>query len=326
MSKTKTTLAEKCKKVQVTIKTYSGIKADTEAKRELADNKNANASLVNVSKHLFDRTFLKEPTKIGKQFRNNVIYKRTLPWIDADDRVLGEGKNYVAGTHRRVKSSEWRLLPSEQLEWFEKQVKEYKKKFDDAVDEIITGYENAIEEAEQKHTGLGDLFDRLDYPSVDDLRARYIFEYDKNDINEFNSRDIRVHVDEEVRENIVATELAKERSIKRNADSHTAKKLVVLVENLANRLDAFDPKNPSKNPLRNSSFDNLRDLLDVVDDYLLTDDDNLKKTITTLRKDIVKAKSQGDLKKDGKTRKATVKKLRKAEKEIKISDTAKGLF
>ena len=99
-----------------------------------------------------------------------------------------------------------------------------------------------------------------------------------------------------------------------------------MVENLADRLDAFDPKNPSKNPLRDSSYDNLRDLLDVVDSYLLTDDDNLKKTITTLQKDIVKAKSQGNLKKDGKTRKATVKKLRKAEKEIKVSDTAKGLF
>ena len=218
------------------------------------------------------------------------------------------------------------MLPSEQIEWFEQQVKEYKKRFFDEVDKIINGYEDAIEVAEQKHTGLGDLFNRLDYPSVDDLRARYIFENEVGIINEFNSNDIRVHVDEEVRENIVATELAKERSIKRNADSHTAKKLVVLVENLANRLDAFDPKNPSKNPLRNSSFDNLRDLLDVVENYLLTDDDNLKKTIKTLQKDIAKAKSQDDLKKDGKTRKATVKKLRKAEKEIKISDTAKGLF
>ena len=46
MSKTKTTLAEKCRKVQATIKTYSGIKADTEAKRELADNKNADETLV----------------------------------------------------------------------------------------------------------------------------------------------------------------------------------------------------------------------------------------------------------------------------------------
>ena len=327
MSKTKTTLAEKCKKIQVTIKTYSGIKADTEAKRELADNKNADETLVNVSKHLFDRTFLREPTKIGKQFRNNVIYKRTLPWIDADDRVLGEGTSYVAGTHRRVKGGEWRLLPADQLNWFEQQVKEYRKRFFDAVDEIITGYEDAIEEAEQQHTGLGDLFNRLDYPSVDDLRARYIFEYEIGIINEFNSRDIRVQIDEEVRENIVATELAKEKSIKQNADSHTAKKLVGLVENLADRLDAFDPKNPSKNPLRDSSFDNLRDLLDVVDNYLLTDDDNLQKTIDDLRKDIVKSKiSQSDLKKDGKTRKATVKKLRKAEKEIKISDTAKGLF
>ena len=150
MSKTKTTLAEKCRKVQATIKTYSGIKADTEAKRELADNKNADETLVNVSKHLFDRDFLREPTKIGKQFRNNVIYKRTLPWIDADDRVLGEGTSYVAGTHRRVKGGEWRLLPAEHIEWFEQQVKEYRKRFFDEVDKIIDGYEDAIEEAEQR--------------------------------------------------------------------------------------------------------------------------------------------------------------------------------
>tara|TARA_R100001463_G_scaffold28356_3_gene64941 strand:- start:711 stop:1061 length:351 start_codon:yes stop_codon:yes gene_type:complete len=98
----KTALAESCVKVQVTIKTYSGIKADTSARNELADIKNANSDLVKVSKHLLDPDFLKLPVQIGKQFRNQVIYKKTLPWIDADDKVLGGGKSYVSG-NRQVK-------------------------------------------------------------------------------------------------------------------------------------------------------------------------------------------------------------------------------
>ena len=109
MTTKKTTLAESCVKVQVTIKTYSGIKADTNAKEELATTKKANAELVRVSKYLLDRDFLKPPIKIGKLFRNQVIYKNTLPWIDADDQVLGEGASYVSGS-RQVKKGEWRLL------------------------------------------------------------------------------------------------------------------------------------------------------------------------------------------------------------------------
>ena len=88
----KSALADSCVKVQVTIKTYSGIKADTGARNELADIKNANSDLVKVSKHLLDPEYLKPPIQVGKQFRNQVIYKKTLPWIDADDRVLGGGK------------------------------------------------------------------------------------------------------------------------------------------------------------------------------------------------------------------------------------------
>ena len=44
--------------------------------------------LVKVSKHLLNPDFLKPPVQIGKQFRNQVIYKKTLPWIDADDKVF----------------------------------------------------------------------------------------------------------------------------------------------------------------------------------------------------------------------------------------------
>ena len=153
----KTALAESCVKVQVTIKTYSGIKADTNARNELADIKNANSDLVKVSKHLLDPEYLKPPVQVGKQFRNQVIYKRTLPWIDADDQVLGGGKSYVSG-NRQVKKGEWRLLPATELEWFEKEVKQYKKKFNQAVEEILEKLPEKIEDAKKKNTGLGDLF------------------------------------------------------------------------------------------------------------------------------------------------------------------------
>lgn len=325
MTTKKTTLAESCVKVQVTIKTYSGIKADTNAKEELATTKKANAELVRVSKYLLDRDFLKPPIKIGKLFRNQVIYKNTLPWIDADDQVLGEGASYVSGS-RQVKKGEWRLLPSTRVEWFEKEVKKYIKNFNDAVDVIVNGYETEIENAKATHSGLGDLFDESDYPTANELRERYVFDYSVDIVNEFNTDDIRVSLSADLKDNIIKTAKQNEKTVKKNADRHTAKQLVSSVEKLADALDKYDPKNPSKNPLRDSSFNDLKDLLDVIDQQLLTKDDDLKSTIDDLRKDIGKAKSQDNLKKDNKTRKSTVKKLKQANKKVKVSDTAKGLF
>jgi len=321
----KTALAESCVKVQVTIKTYSGIKADTRARNELADIKDANQQLVKVSKHLLDPDYLKPVIKIGKQFRNQVVYKHTLPWIDADDQVLGGGKSYVS-YDRQVKKGEWRILPSTKLEWFEEQLKKYIKEFNDAVQEIIDGYSDAIEKMKAEETGLGDLFKESDYLSPDQLRDRYVFEKDVQGINEFNADDIRIQISEGVKTNIVVTAQEREKSVRENADKDTAKKLVKGIKRLADALENYDPNDKGKHPLRDGSYNDLRDMLDTIDDYLLTDDDDLKSTVADLQKDIAKAKSQSNLKKDDKARKSTTKKLRKAEKQVKVSDTAKGLF
>ena len=325
--KKNTALADTCVKVQVTIKTYSGKKVDKRAKEELATNNKANADLVNVWKELLPKGFIAKPKKIAESFRNNIVYKWTLPWIDADDQVLGEGASYVNGT-RQVKKGAWRLLPSanDRVEEFEKEVSKAKADFNNAVDEIIEGYQSAIEKQKEKHSGLGNLFDENDYPSTEELKSKYVFDHDVEGVNEFNSDDIRVNISANLKGNIIKGIKQKERTVKKNADRHTAKKLVSSVERLANALEKYDPKNPSKNPLRNSSFNDLKDLLDVIDQQLLTKDDDLKSTIDDLRKDIGKAKSQDNLKKDNKTRKSTVKKLKQANKKVKVSDTAKGLF
>ena len=44
------------------------------------------------------------------------------------------------------------------------------------------------------------------------------------------------------------------------------------------------PKNKTKNPLRDSSYNELRDMLDSIDQYLLGDDDDLRSTVADLRK------------------------------------------
>ena len=321
----KTALAESCVKVQVTIKTYSGIKADTKARNELADIKDANQELVRVSKHLLKEKRLKQPIKIKGRFRNQVMYKHTLPWIDADDQALGGGKSYVS-YDRQVKKGEWRILPAKKLEWFEEQVKMFQKEFNDAVQKVIDGYSDAIEEMKAKETGLGDLFNESDYLSADELKARYIFDHEIGIINEFNADDIRVSISEDVKSNIIATAQERNKGVQKNADRITAKKLVSSIERLASGLEKFDPNDKTKHPLRDGSYNDLREMLETIDDYLLSDDDDLKSTVDDLRKDIVKAKSQSNLREDDKTRKSTAKKLRQAEKQVKVSDTAKGLF
>ena len=170
------------------------------------------------------------------------------------------------------------------------------------------------------------MFNRADYLSPDELRARYVFIFEEGIINEFNSHDIRVQISANLKSNIISDYQEKENNVKKNADRHTAKKLIDGIQRLARGLEKFDPKNKTKNPLRDGSYNDLRDMLDSIDEYLLGDDDDLKSTVADLRKDIIDAKSQDNLKKDDKARKSTAKKLRQAEKKVKVSDTAKGLF
>ena len=321
----KTALADSCVKVQVTIKTYSGKKKDRKVRNKVAKDHKANRQLVDLTKQILTEDFLGKPVAIGKRFRNQVMYKHTLPWIDADDRVLGGGKSYVS-YDRQVKKGEWRILPSTKLEWFEEQLKKSLKEFNDAVQEVIDGYSDAIEEMKAEETGLGDLFKESDYLSADELKAKYIFDHEIGIINEFNADDVRVSISEGVKTNIVVTAQEREKAVRENADKDTAKKLVKGIKRLADALENYDPNNKGKHPLRDGSYNDLRDMLDVIDDYILTDDDDLKSTIDDLQKDIVKAKSQSNLKKDDKARKSTAKKLRQAEKQVKVSDTAKGLF
>jgi hypothetical protein len=218
------------------------------------------------------------------------------------------------------------LLPSKKTDWFKEEVKKYQRDFEKAVEKIINDYDDAIEEVRQKNIGLGKMFNRADYLSPDELRARYVFIFEEGKINEFNSDDIRVQISSNLKSNIISDYQEKENNVKKNADRHTAKKLIDGIQRLARGLEKFDPKNKTKNPLRDSSYNDLRDMLDSVDEYLLGDDDDLRSTVADLRKDIIGAKSQDNLKKDNKARKSTAKKLRQAEKKVKVSDTAKGLF
>ena len=208
------------------------------------------------------------------------------------------------------------MLPATEVEAFEKEVKRYKKNFYDEVEKkYCETTKRKIEDAKQNHVGLGDLFKEYEYPHPDDLRDRYIFDYDMGIVNEFNHKDIRVAISEVAKSNIIANHIEGEETVKQNADKHTAKQLVSSIERLASGLEKFDPKNKTKNPLRDSSYNELRDMLDSIDQYLLGDDDDLRSTVADLRKDIIGAKSQDNLKKDDKARKSTAKKLRQAEKE-----------
>ena len=240
---------------------------------------------------------------------------------------MGEGKSYIFGDKgRQVKKGDWRLLPSKKTDWFKEEVKKYQRDFEKAVEKIINDYDDAIEEVRQKNIGLGKMFNRADYLSPDELRARYVFIFEEGIINEFNSDDIRVQISANLKSNIISDYQEKENNVKKNADRHTAKKLIDGIQRLARGLEKFDPKNKTKNPLRDGSYNDLRDMLDSIDEYLLGDDDDLRSTVADLRKDIIDAKSQDNLKKDDKARKSTAKKLRQAEKKVKVSDTAKGLF
>lgn len=137
--------------VELSISTWTGRKTDKRVSNEVILNKNAASGVVNVSKKLLgDCAELDAVQKFVGNVRN-AHYAMTQPWSDTGLRLLS-----TAMFHKR----------------YQKELSAHQAEFDTLVNKFLNAYEWEITQAEAK---LGDMFNRSEYPSKDELSGKFKF-------------------------------------------------------------------------------------------------------------------------------------------------------
>ena len=152
--------------VKVQIKKWSNTKRDADLSDELARSKAAKSELLRVNKTLIDSPQVSALSKIGGQITNNILRRLCVPWDD--------------GVH---------LLNVDLIDKFEEELRKKRDFWDELVRELGHEYENQVNRA---RIALGDAFNETDYPSRDEVMARYSITIEYRPLPSGN--DIRVNL------------------------------------------------------------------------------------------------------------------------------------
>lgn len=245
MEKLTNTLSENAVLVRMTAKHPSGIRTDKALKRNLAKETEVSSErLLGVSKHIYGEDINKYFRSILNEFRNSFYYPMTLPW--ADNSTDWDNK-VVSG---------WRLCPNSQLESLQNAVDEAKQKWDKEVDGFLKSYPQKMEQAKRN---LGKAFNECDYPTFDELRSKFRFDFEISTVPQYGS-DIRLNVSEKLRSKIENDVKNRINNNIKNVLKTTVDAVLEQTDHLAKKLREYDPKQKQKGFFNASSFKALEKL------------------------------------------------------------------
>jgi len=140
-------LASSAVLVSIDTKVWSATKQDRGISNEVSDSKNADRNAGKYVKNLLADHPKHKAIVNYRQTIYNWTKRRTYRWNDAND-----------------------LLPSIDVPKFKQEFGEHKMKFDTLVDEFLNSYGSIVSDMAFK---AGDMFNRSDYPAVDELRVKF---------------------------------------------------------------------------------------------------------------------------------------------------------
>lgn len=251
---------------------WTARKLDKSTTDEVIHNKNAgNKGAARVNKHLLAGR--NELEKIAKHVGTvrTYFYSSTLPWSDSGIR----------------------LLPSTRFMEFNTRMTQFETEFHELVDEFIATYPTLIT---AQAMALGDMFDRDEYPSPDELKHK--FDFRLNFMPVPTAGDFRVDVGNEAQAELQTklSKLADERIEHAMTDIKTRLKehLDRMVDRLA--VDIVDNKEKPR-VFHNTLIDTARELCDLCRDLNITNDQTLEQARTGLMQAIGDVQAD-DLRKD----------------------------
>ena len=164
-----------CVTVDLNISVWTGRKLDKKVSEEIDSAKGTKSRAGNYHKHLLAGTEkLEQVQKLVGTIRT-WHYEQTICWSDGGSR----------------------LLPMANFFEYNASLKSFEQQFNDAVDDFLQEYPQLVSAAAFQ---LGALFNREEYPEVDQLRSKFKFRYAMSPLP--TSGDFRIQAGEEVKQQL----------------------------------------------------------------------------------------------------------------------------
>lgn len=261
--------------VELSISTWQGRKLDKRASQDVTHSNHAASGVASVNKKLLsDCSELTAIMKFATRARS-VHYASTMPWSDTG----------------------LRLLPTKAFFKYNEQMQALQDEFYRLVDEFLLAYEWEIGEAKLR---LGRLFNRDEYPTMDNLRRRFAFSFSYIPLPD--TGDWRVDIGEKAK-----SELAEHYNEYYNTQLEMAMRNVwerayAALERMSERLDYADGE--TKKVFHNTLVTNVEEIVELLKVCNITDDPTMDQAQRELAKAIHGIEAE-DLRKDGALRRST---------------------
>ena len=222
--------------VLLNIGVWEGRKLDKSASDDLADDKGVSKKkMVGVYKSLVDSEHLDAIKKVRGQARNHVHYHLTLPWTKGG----------------------FQLLTTEAYFKYVKEITALREEFFRLVDEFILNYNFEVAKVQVE---LGSLFRQEDYPSAEEVRARFYFDVEYCPLPD--SGDFRLDIDKQARAELADNYNDFYAKKFQAAMSDVWQRLAEPLENMIERLDYGEDED--KRRFKNTLVDNVLEVVEVM--------------------------------------------------------------
>ena len=188
--------------------------------------------------------------------------------------VSGKARNYVRRICLPFPINGCLLIPKKLIPVVEEELKKYQWAYNSHVDDFLRFYPESIKDAKEF---LGDLFNELDYPSVDQVRKRFRFEWRYVVIGKTSSNVLPPSLyQEEAKKFQSLMEQARTEAI-----ASLREEFVGLIANLSDKLSGKEDGKPKR--LRDAAIDNLKQFLDEFSARNMFHDDQLEELVSRCR-------------------------------------------
>ena len=185
--------------------------------------------------------------------------------------------------HKWIKTSTYRwnnsqdLLPTVDLEKFKEEYEKYESEFNTAVEDFLENYQTLVSDEAFKQ---GDMFDKNDYPSVEELRHKFNM---RLYVAEVPSHDFRCQVSQDTADDLKAEYQQQADSIVHSVIDTQVNRVVDVMKSISHCCETIESKDKEGNPvfrkraIYDTTFQRAKALVNTIKNFKPIDNDQSDK-------------------------------------------------
>lgn len=283
-----TPLSRKAVLVSVNVSQWTARRLDRKVTDEVNRQHNAAKDAGRYNKLLIEADKLADINKLVSSIRQ-LHYSMTRPWCDEGPRIL----------------------PNVLYSKFTDALRVLKRDYETAVDKFCVGYPNYVETRAKQLNGL---FKADDYPSAAEIRSK--FNVEMKVLPFPDADDFRSDLDDDTVADIKREITEMSEKVVDDAMKHTANQIIELVGHMAEKLHEYKTNKPGERKFfMDSLVENVRDLVELLPAFNLTNDPKLDRIAKRMRQELCAEDAKG-LRENDAAREAVAKSADEIVKEV----------